>query len=115
MVLKGKFGFDMSEETRPKEEVDRFYNMVKEPQGVKNPDQVTPGGTWDREKTLSSLESSRDKMLKGVRGKTPRELSARGMTHAIKGDINLLEWLWVLTLHENSHLQAMEKKFQHVD
>ena len=108
IVLAGKFGTDMGADTSKH---DYMYERGKSPQGIKNPKSVTPSGTWDLGKIRDSLQKSMDRMRGNLAGKTAGQLRTRGMEHEIHGMINLMEWVWVLTLHENSHLQALQAKF----
>ena len=107
-ILGGKFGIDIGERDVDYKET---FNKSKEPQGIQNPEQVTPSGKMDKKEVIKSLNKAMERMLKNLKGRSADELRTRGMDHALGGLINLLEWLWVLTLHENAHLQVLKKKF----
>jgi len=107
VVLSGKVGQDMGARSV---DYDAVYEKIMHVPGMKNPEQVTPSGAWDKQKTLDSLNQAMDRMIKNLRGKTADRLRSRGLEHAL-GEINLLEWLWVLALHEVAHLEKMKKKF----
>lgn len=108
IVLRGKFGVDIA-----KSQVDhnKIYNKASTPQGVQNPDLVTPEGNWDRARLVKSLDEAMAKLDKVLTGVTADQMRSRGYDHPLEGVVDLLEYAWVLTLHENSHLIAMRAKW----
>lgn len=107
-VLRGKFGQDVTQGSLDHKEA---FKKVSAPQGIRNPDAVSPTGTLDRQKIEASLTDSMARLEKGLKGVTADQLRARGYEHPLHGVVDLLEYLWVLTLHENSHKIAMQRKW----
>ena len=107
-VLRRKVGVDL---TASEFDHARAYEKVRVPQGIQNPDAVTPEGDWDRTRLLAALNGAMGKLEKALAGVTAVQLRARGYDHPMEGVVDLLEYMWVLTLHENSHLMAMQAKW----
>ncbi len=107
-VLRNKFGEDT---TGSRLDHSRVYEKARRPQGVKNPELVSPEGTWDRARLVESLAGAMARLEKGLQGVTVEKLRSRGYDHPLEGVVDLLEYMWVLTLHENSHLIAMKAKW----
>lgn len=109
VVLGGKFGIDLEE--RPADyDYEDIHNSSSKTQGLKNPEQVAPTGTWDRKKSRESLDKAMETMLKKLEGKTVAQLRTRGLEHPMGGLVNMLEWMWILVLHENAHLETLKQK-----
>lgn len=115
IVLKGKFGADSDGPDFPRRG-DRDYAEIRQalarPTGAKNPDPVTPADQKPLEVILAELEKSQSRLEKNTGGKTIEELRARGYEHPFFGQLNLLEWMWTMALHEEMHIQAMLKKYR---
>lgn len=108
-ALSGKFGYEAKD--MPIRDYAQITYAMQAPIGIKNPDAVTPETGFDKEKSLTSLRRAMDRMVKALNGHTPGELRGRAMDHAIFGRLDLLEWLFVLALHEKQHLTAVERKY----
>lgn len=108
-VLSGKFGYEAND--MPIRDYAQITNVMQAPVGIKNPEAVSPETGFDKEKSITSLRRSMERMIKALDGRTPGDLRKRAMDHALFGKLDLLEWLFVLALHENQHLTAVERKY----
>lgn len=107
--LGGKLGYDMN--TVGPVDYDSIFEKIHRTRGVKNPPRVTPENGWDLDGARAKLDRSRTSMEKNLADKTPEALRSRGYDHPLLGPLSLLDWFWVLTLHENAHYETMKAKF----
>ncbi len=110
VILAGKFG--LTREEIPALDYSKSYDQIARPRGVKNPDTVSPTGKMAKDEALESLQKAMDKLIKNTTGKSPDDLRSRGLDHPLLGKLSLLDWLWVMILHEGSHLSALKAKVQ---
>lgn len=108
IVLAGKFGEDTDEQ--PSLEYERIRDSFYKPTGVKNPDTVQPLNNYQYDKLVEILKKSEQKLEDALKGRTKAELQKRGMPHPILGVLNLFNFLWVMCLHEHSHLAAIRQR-----
>lgn len=106
VVLGGKFGFDRSglkEDLR----YETLFKLVSKPRGAKNPEDVGPSGTMDKNTALASLAKAMERLEKNTKDRTVEEMKSRGMAHPFFGPISMYDWLWVMSNHEYSHISAL--------
>lgn len=110
MCLGGKLGYEMS--TVEPVDYDTLFDRSNRTQGVRNPPRVTPGNEWSEVAAArTKLDEARAALDKNLAGRSAAEFKARGYPHPLYGDVSLLDWFWILTLHENAHLETMRAKF----
>lgn len=92
------------------------YSFIREqfqkPTGVKNPDSVTPQHSYSKEEILSLLKKSEEKLLSVTSQKEKSELVKRGIPHPVFGLLHSFDWLWVMSLHEYSHLVGLKNRIK---
>lgn len=108
IVYAGKFGFETDEQKFLHYEKIRDYFF--RPSGVKNPDAVAPLNKYSLEQILLLLDEAELKMEKSLKNKEKSALQKRGFTHPYFGILNLFNFLWVMSLHEHSHLVALKER-----
>ncbi len=108
-ALSGKFGADAVD--MPVRDYAAITNVMQAPVGIKNPAPVSPETGFDKEKSITSLRRAMDRLERALAGRTPGDLRKRAMDHALFGKLDLLEWVFVLALHENQHLVSVERKY----
>lgn len=108
ICLSGKLGYDMNATDSVNHE--RIFGRVARAQGIQNPERVTPEKNWDLETARKKLDQAEASMRKNLEGAEIEALRGRGYDHPLHGPASLLDWLWLLTLHEAAHLQAMAAK-----
>lgn len=110
IVLAKKFGEDMDAQ----EFLD--YAQIKvqlsQPMGVKNPEIVEPKNHYSQSEIISLLAQSHSKLTAVSQNRTKGELQSRGLKHPFFGMLNLFNWIWVMALHENSHLSAIHERIK---
>jgi hypothetical protein len=108
IVLAGKFGQDTDEQ--PDLQYQKIRDTFYKPTGVKNPTAVAPLNNYKFSELLPFLQKSEKKLEDALKGKTKTELQKRGMPHPILGVLNLFNFIWVMALHEHSHLVAIRER-----
>ncbi len=108
IVLVGKFG----ESTNEQRDLDyeKIQSYFLKPSGVKNPDSVTPLNQYLQKELFDLLDKSQKKLEDVTKNRTKEELQKRGMEHPYFGVLNLFNFLWVMGLHEYSHLVAIRTR-----
>lgn len=109
IVLAKKFGVDSSE--CPPPDYRKILLLMAKPRKAKNPENTTPLSKYDLETAITNLSKSHEKLIKNSVIHAKSDLSSRGMEHPFWGNITLFDWLWVMGMHENSHLYALRKKY----
>ncbi|MCB1160576.1 MAG: DinB family protein [Leptospiraceae bacterium] len=109
-VLSGKFGSDCPKDYTQK--YSSIFEALQKPSGVKNPENVAPKNQYSREEIKELLKKAEDKMLSVCKNKTRTELEKRGYEHPIFGFLHLFDWLWLMGLHEYSHLIGLQKRLE---
>ncbi len=109
ICLRGKFGYDMNPGSAGDYEL--FFERVSQSRGIKNPAAVGPSGQWDLDTCVEKLNLAQTTMEKNLAGVPIEKLRRRGYEHPIYGPVSLLDWVWILTLHENAHRMTMREKF----
>jgi hypothetical protein len=108
ICLSGKLGYDMHGADSVNH--DRIFGRVARAQGIQNPPRVTPEKNWDLQTARKKLDQSHASMRKNLEAAEIEALRGRGYDHPLHGPASLLDWLWLLTLHEAAHLEAMAAK-----
>lgn len=108
IVLAKKFGEDTDEQESL--DYEKMRNYFLKPTGVKNPESVAPTHIYSKEEVFSLLDKSQKKLENVLENKTKSELQKRGMEHPFFGLLNMFNFLWVLCLHEHSHLVAIRER-----
>ncbi|MDX1958624.1 MAG: DinB family protein [Leptospiraceae bacterium] len=108
VVLAGKVGFDSDEQADL--DLRKMRISLSKPTGFKNPEAVSPLSNYKKEEVLPLLEKSEKKMIDSLQNRTKVELQKRGLEHPAFGKLNLFNYTWAMSLHENMHLGAMKQK-----
>jgi hypothetical protein len=109
IVMAKKFGEDFQGYKEPIHFKLVRRSMMK-PTKVKNPASVTPLNKYSLEELLPLLNSAEEKMSSFVSKFKKENLETRAMEHPIFGMLNLFHYFWVMTMHERSHLTALEDR-----
>jgi hypothetical protein len=92
------------------------YRMIKatlmKPSGVKNPTSVSPLHKYSFEELLPLLNKAESKLEESINKYSKEELMKYKMEHPFFGDLHLFDFIWVMGMHENSHLAALKKRTQ---
>lgn len=90
------------------------YRMIKvtlmKPTGVKHPPAVAPLSKYSFEELLPLLNKSEAKLEETILKNTKEKLMKYKMEHPYFGDLHLFDFIWVMGMHENSHLAALKKR-----
>ena len=109
IVMAKKFGIDFTGY-----EVEHNFKLIRrslmKPTKVKNPPSVSPLNKYSYEELLPLLNESESKMIEFTNKWQKEDLLKRAMEHPIFGNLNLFDYLWVMTMHERSHLTALEER-----
>jgi uncharacterized damage-inducible protein DinB len=107
-ILAGKFGVETDEQ------LDKNYREMRaglgKPRGFKNPESVSPLSNYSKSQLLPLLEKSEKKLEDGLKSRTKADLQKRGLEHPAFGILNMFNFLWVMSLHENLHLYSLKDK-----
>lgn len=92
------------------------YRMIKvtlmKPSGVKNPPSVSPLHKYSFEELLPLLNKAESKLEESINKYSKEELMKYKMEHPYFGDLHIFDFIWVMGMHENSHLAALKKRTQ---
>lgn len=109
IVMAKKFGEDF---LGYKEEI--HFKIIRrsmmKPTKVKNPASVAPLNKYSFEELLPLLNSAEEKMSAYVKKYKKEDLEKRAMEHPVFGMLNLFHYFWIMTMHERSHLTALEDR-----
>ena len=81
---------------------------------LENPEAVNPAENIKKKELQDLLNKAMEKTEKNLSGFSMEELRAMHFEHPLFGMISMLDWLWVLTLHEGMHVEALKKKLIHL-
>ena len=110
VILKGKFGEDTSK--KPDADYNEIIKAFSAPTGVQNPESVTPLSNYGRDECKEKLAFSMSKLEKSLEKTSIPAMKLRGYQHPFLGELNLVEAVWSLALHEQMHLQALVNKLK---
>jgi len=108
IVMSKKIGDELDEQANLQYE--KIRDSFLKPTGIKNPENVSPLNKYSLEEVLELLEKSEKKIESSVQKFSKSDLQKRGFDHPILGPLNIFNWLWVLALHEHSHLVALQER-----
>lgn len=90
------------------------YRMIKitlmKPSGVKHPPAVAPLSKYSFEELLPLLNKAESKLEDTLLKHTKEELMKYKMEHPYFGDLHIFDFIWVMGMHENSHLSALKSR-----
>ncbi|MBK8399416.1 MAG: DinB family protein [Leptospiraceae bacterium] len=90
------------------------YRMIKvtlmKPSGVKHPPSVAPLSKYSFEELLPLLMKAETKLEETLLKNTKENLMKYKMEHPYFGDLHIFDFIWVMGMHENSHLAALKKR-----
>lgn len=109
LVFSGKLGEKGNFPPLDCDAVEREYSR---PGQFKNPANVEPDTFIERPILLKKLDKALNRVDKYLEGKGSEELRLYYFDHPLCGMISMLEWLWVLTLHERQHLNFLREKLE---
>lgn len=107
-VLKKKIGVQVGEQSDL--DYQNILHAFEKPSGRKNPENVSPRQKYPKNEIIVLLNETERKLEKNLDGLTKLELQERGFEHSILGILNLFNWIWVMSLHEYSHLISLKEK-----
>ncbi|MCB1192793.1 MAG: DinB family protein [Leptospiraceae bacterium] len=107
-VLRKKIGSDIG--PQPELEYQKILEGLMRPSGVQNPPSVSPKQNFQKNEIMILLQETESNLSKNLEGLNKDELQKRGFEHPIFGNLNLLNWVWVMALHEYSHLISLKEK-----
>jgi hypothetical protein len=108
IVLSGKFGEDIP--AGYSIDYPKILQAFQKPTGVKNPDAVAPKNAYTRAEIYSLLKKAENKMISVTEGRSKEDLCRRGVPHPAFGLLHHFDWLWVMSLHEYSHLVGLKER-----
>ncbi len=90
------------------------YRLIKvtlmKPSGVKNPPAVAPLNKYSFEELLPLLNKAESKLEETLLKYSKEELMKYKIEHPFFGDLHIFDFIWVMGMHENSHLSALKKR-----
>ena len=108
LVSKGKRKEACKEYTLDYDSIENVY----EKEQLKNPEAVDPGENIDPDLLLDNLDKAMEKTKNNLNLLDQNGLFQICFEHPFCGKISMMDWLWVLTLHERHHLEIMKRKYQ---
>lgn len=109
LILEGRIGMDaFSEKTADYESIENYF---WEHRKVKNPNAVTPVQIQNKEDSIRALHEAMASFEKNITGAPFLFLQKRAFEHFLFGPMNLVEYTWVLLMHENHHTYVLRKKY----
>jgi len=109
LILKGRIGMDADGDQQADYALIEKY--FQEHRKVKNPDAVTPVKIQGKEKSLEALVEAMALFEKNISGVALSSLQKKAFEHFLFGPINLVEYTWVLAMHENHHTYILRKQY----
>jgi hypothetical protein len=109
LVSGGKRGERKNDIKVDYDSIERDYSG---PGKFKNPDAVTPSKEINRVELIKSLNSAMEKVEESLMKIPMEDLQTIYFEHPLCGMISMLDWLWVLTLHEGMHIEALKNKLE---
>lgn len=80
------------------------------PSGVKHPPAVAPLSKYSIEELLPLLNKAEAKLEETIQKNTKETLMKYKMAHPYFGDLHIFDFIWVMGMHENSHLSALQTR-----
>lgn len=108
IILGKKFGSDTDEQANL--DYEKMLKYFFKPTGVKNPESVAPLSKYGKQELFDLLDKAEKKLDTVLKGKEKADLQKRGLEHPYFGLLNLFNFIWVMALHENSHLVALKER-----
>jgi hypothetical protein len=109
IVMAGKFGEDFKGYEKEMNYAIIRRTMMK-PTKIQNPKSVSPLNKYSYSELIPLLNDSESKMEKFVNKYSKEQMQSRAMEHPIFGFLNVFDFFWVMTMHEKSHLTAIEER-----
>ncbi|MFN3604930.1 MAG: DinB family protein [Leptonema sp. (in: bacteria)] len=109
-VLKGVKGYSKNElnSINHQEIIEKLSRPFS---GIQNPVVVTPKNYWDKKTAIQNLKKSMQILERNLRNVDIKFLKERGAKHEIFGPISILDFIFILLVHEKGHLEALKEKF----
>lgn len=85
-------------------------DRLMKPSGAKNPPSVTPLHKYSLQELLFLLNKAESKLEESIQRHTKDEMMKYKIAHPFFGDLHVFDFVWVMGMHENSHLFALKER-----
>lgn len=109
MILKGRLGSTCDKPGAANyDTIEADFSVHK---NVKNPDAVTPVKVLSKPEALKLMNDAMALFEKNISGVDFATLKKWSFEHFALGPLNIVEYIWVLILHENHHTYLLREKY----